>query len=466
MYEAHRPHGADSSEVFLADQPPPAPPTSDAVYLQAEVPDDRGAEEDIEIERAGEFPGDIFLMKPKRPLKPRNAPGAAAAAQKGAVNHIRNYPNKTPQKGTTPGKGAMMCWRCGSPDHFWKDCPLPYSASLPFRSKSKGRGKSLPARPSRPQTVRFNSAHPNEPTPPSQAECTAPTEVPLCCHAPVPEEAPSAQDYPPDPDGSTDPRSAFYAQRARGDSGNFYSSRAPRDCLHLYPTDLALPPPKSCINEPSLPIAVRLPVLIDSGASGTVVGLSWLRQWLGRRGFSLEPPARSFRSGDGELASSMGKYNAALYLTPSVTNAKSPQSITVSADVVPAEVPLLTPKQSLDAMSGKLAFSKATLCILNGSAILLKNLASGHISLPAVPQGEIAKKDRVDEAALSRPVSVFTVGNSNELIPVTDAELGEIHKRLAHCSEFTITNLLKAGMRAVDSTQIQRVLQNAPFTAW
>ena len=457
MYETHRPHDTDSSEVFVTDQPASSMPGPDTVYLQAEIPEDSGFEDDIEIEWMDEFSGDIFLMKPKRPLKSRNAPGAAASAQKGAVNQFRGYPNKSPQKGTAKGKGKMLCWRCGSPDHFWKDCPLPYNASIPFGSK--GKGKPSPVNTPRPQTVHFNTDLSNDATPAITADNPQVPELPQCCPLPTIEETPISHDYPPDPDENTDPWTAFYALRARDDWTNFYSSRIQSDCLHLYPTDLSPVTHKSCQDGSLCPSNSRLPVLIDSGASGTVVGMSWLRQWLGHREIPLDSSTRSFRFGDGGLVPSLGKCNVTLYLLPSVTNANSPKSITVAVDVVPSEVPLLISKQSLEAMKGTLDFSKATLCILNGLTIHLKNLASGHISLPAVPQGEVAPQYRVDESSQSWPISVFTVGNTNELIPVTDAELEKIHKHLAHCSEFTITNLLKAGMRVVDPIQIGRVLQ-------
>lgn len=64
--------------------------------------------------------GEIYLLRPKRTVKARNAPGAAVNATQGAMQQFRSIPNSHP-KGK--GKGEMSCLRCGQPGRFWRQCP-------------------------------------------------------------------------------------------------------------------------------------------------------------------------------------------------------------------------------------------------------------------------------------------------------------------------------------------------------
>ena len=126
-----------------------------------------------------------------------------------------------------------------------------------------------------------------------------------------------------------------------------------------------------------------LPALIDSGASGTVFGWSWIQSWIGRREISLTPSLRIVRFGDGRLIPRLGECDATLYLQPQHTSASIPETVAVTVDVVPSIAHVPISKQSLESTQGKLDFAKATLGIATGLTVCLKNLAIAHISLPA-----------------------------------------------------------------------------------
>ena len=118
------------------------------IYHAAEVGEE-GQEsegEDEEWEYTDET-GQIFLMRPKKKTKGKNAPGAAETARRGALANFRNYPNKhVSMKGKSKGKGP--CLRCGDPNHWHRDCPLHWKESLDPRhtqkGRSKGKGKAQP----------------------------------------------------------------------------------------------------------------------------------------------------------------------------------------------------------------------------------------------------------------------------------------------------------------------------------
>ena len=108
-------------------------------------------------------------------------------------------------------------------------------------------------------------------------------------------------------------------------------------------------------------------------------------------------------------------------------------------------------------MRGKLDFGPVALEIATGITALMRNLPCGHPILPAVPEIGIPTMYRASAALPRPPSTVGTVGASNEMHPVADEELDRIHKHLSHCSEYTLANLLKAGMRVADFPQIRKV---------
>ena len=119
MYEAHKP-GSDPTEAFTAD----AQGSNDSqwTYHAAEStlgPNDwtwqwNDWEWNHDEEAAEVLLGDgsIMLMRPKKPAKPRNAPGIHEAPRRGAVKTFSYIPNRK-------GKGKSVCLRCGDPSHHW-----------------------------------------------------------------------------------------------------------------------------------------------------------------------------------------------------------------------------------------------------------------------------------------------------------------------------------------------------------
>ena len=88
MPETNR-NNPDASEVFRAQRPLGA--TTEPTQLPREETPTGDTEErgDEEAEWAGEETGEMHSVMPKRAAMERNSPGAAVAAQKGAVNQFR-----------------------------------------------------------------------------------------------------------------------------------------------------------------------------------------------------------------------------------------------------------------------------------------------------------------------------------------------------------------------------------------
>ena len=90
--------------------------------------------------------------------------------------------------------------------------------------------------------------------------------------------------------------------------------------------------------------AAKLPILIDSGASGAVVGLKWLRRWDAKDKFTFGATAMDFRFGDGKAQPSRGEMILDLMLPSVVSNLKKPLHMKIATDVAHGDVPLLISK--------------------------------------------------------------------------------------------------------------------------
>ena len=138
MYETHRTI-TDHTDVYHLGQETPE-----------ECPDGGNASGDNESSwEYTDESGQVFLMKPKKKSKWRNAPGAAEEARRGALANFKGYPNKNSYRfGKGKGKGEGSCMRCGDPNHWHRDCPLPWKETLDSRLPQKGKqgqkGKSTP----------------------------------------------------------------------------------------------------------------------------------------------------------------------------------------------------------------------------------------------------------------------------------------------------------------------------------
>ena len=105
MYETHLPK-SDSAESLNADMNRRHFPATEiggiARMGRGWNPADRGESLEVTMDD-----GSFFLTKPKKPTKPRNAPGMHESAKRGAPNAFRNAPNRL-------GKGSGFGKECAS----------------------------------------------------------------------------------------------------------------------------------------------------------------------------------------------------------------------------------------------------------------------------------------------------------------------------------------------------------------
>ena len=238
--------------------------------------------------------GSIFLMKPKKPPKPRNAPGMQESAKRGAIQTFRNIPN---QKGKGDRAGKGVCVSCGDPSHHWKERPHPFREKLDERfagrgGKGKGKGTYWIESDPIPTSVAEESPLPS---PDTFEPGTATTNNDSIEGAKQPRSSPSVNDV----------WSQYYSQFH--DSTEMIGMCTETSCpmqseppVEIWHTNVGPP-------FPDLP-----PILIDSGASSSVVGIKWIQSW---RGFTiprLKKNQKEFHFGDGPACPRKGEFGIKL----------------------------------------------------------------------------------------------------------------------------------------------------------
>ena len=263
----------------------------------------------------------------------------------------------------------------------------------------------------------------------------------------------------------SDPWSNYYLSRSDSELLTFHSTES-ITCHAIFQTATSKvkdtwrtqSPTYALESSAEPPTTKHLPILIDSGASGTVVGMAWLMSWTQNHDeLRLLPSTKSFRFGDGRRYPSLGTCCVKLMLPTTVADLDQPWKFTITADAVQSPIPCLISKKSLVAVKGRLDFPSARLEIDSRLTSQLRNLPSGHISLPAIPLN--SSNVPYPSEALIPPLINYPLLTEPALQPISDAQLIKIHKHLSHCSEFALTNLLKLGHRVVHAAQIQKILR-------
>ena len=218
--------------------------------------------------------------------------------------------------------------------------------------------------------------------------------------------------------------------------------------------------PQPCSRASNSPVTeatlkVPPPILIDSGASCSVVGEQWLLSW----GKDLIWPARSpnsreFRFGDGPPMPSLGELNLPIMIPEARTNDNKNHVLTFRVDVVAAVVPLLISQQALANVQGRMDFSRFTLEIPNRCTIWLIKSPTGHVLLPGIVSADSLLTPPKEQ------IHVFPAQQMNNgKRALKDEQVRKIHQQLGHCSEKQLLDPLKFGDCKADAKQVSRVTQ-------
>ena len=424
MYETHRPI-TDHTDVYNLT----------SINEEENQPEEESEQEWEYTDEAGQ----VFLMKPKKKSKGKNAPGAAESARRGAVANFRQYPNAK-GKGKSKGKGKGPCLRCGDPNHWHRDCPLPWRevlyAPTPRKGKSKGKG-------SEKGILLTGETPPAEETNPDNQPNTE--ETPLRAESSDVVEEPEGDYYDQFPMDESLDAEAWWSQ--------WYSD-------YDYPTYVCTTMTTYKTSSQRLNghlLSDESPLmLLDSGASLSVAGQPWLDWWSKNTQVLKHAESINFKFGDGPPRPSLGTCILQIKLLPNVTNQPKEHILRLKIHVVNENVPLLISRESLAALGATLDFRESTLWVHNQLKIQLTHTPSGHLMLPGA---RITQDNHRSDSILGNQVYI---GSSIDVprTSISKEELRKIHLHLGHCSQDTITTMLRAAHLHVPSEMITELYKS------
>ena len=425
MYETHKSSG-DATEVYHAQLESTPTISNDTEEEEAE------SEWEITDES-----GQTFLMRPKKKIKSRNAPGAAEAARRGAMANFKGTPNyKSKGKGKSPLAGP--CLRCGDPNHHYRDCPLPWKevldtpATKQWRpvSKGKGKGKGKNILYAEQEESCTQGCPGLEHTETPTEGTTIPTDAVEPCN-----ESPESYD---DVDGWWE---QYYTV---GDAPTMVCTT-----ISTYKTE------NHKLNGHDLNDKSPL-MLLDSGAALTVTGEKWLQWWNPNHGPLEKSESVNFRFGAGPERPSQGSCILFITLPPEVTNQASAQTLQLRVHVVKENIPLLISRESLAKLQATLNFRDSTLVIKERMIIQLCRTPSGHLMLPG-RRGESRSRNHVFEGDTILGNQVYAAVLDVPLPELSKEELKKLHLNLGHCSEHTLITMLRAAHISIPTEAIEQL---------
>ena len=253
------------------------------------------------------------------------------------------------------GKGGaskgVICYRCGATDHTLRNCPLPYTPVLayaPSRGKDgKLRSTMLADTLGDPINSEDKIDIPSELTPENVTDETNPMVVSQdvgvlaedCCY---------------------DPESAWVSQWL--DQVHDVEEIAVCEVVDSQ-TSLSVLHTKTDLMSLSTP-----QLLIDSGASASVAGREWIKQWLLLAGITtfpvLQPSDKVFRFGNMCTYASAGIVHLnGRVISLSPDGKQIPIYLSFAIDIVELDLPFLLPRQALSSMESQIDFSSNELVI-------------------------------------------------------------------------------------------------------
>ena len=445
MYETHK--KSDSSDVYQAQN------HEGTVNNVAEE-----EESEAEFEWTDEF-GEIFLMKPKRKGKPKNAPGNHETAKRGAIDAFRSKPNSKGAPSLTTGG----CIRCGDPNHHWKDCPHPFVAKLNPQFQPKGKGRTFINQLGGSEEEGKGGDKDMGLT----ASCisVAPADSDACSGNIKPDSRMThLSDSIPEPIVGKN-NDAMWAEFYGGAEvmpttqtiftvcdGVWHAGSSVFECAKA-----AKWFEKNTRRDPL--------IIIDSGASQSVVGKAWLLHHQIHVPSHWSKSTNSFRFGSGPAYESCGFAYLRITIPGNATQSGNAMEINIQADVVDTPVPFLISMKTLQSLEARIDFRQHIVDIPSRGRIKCEYSSSGHLLLPG--RVESRRKPSEDIFAGTSESQTERESNSNEPeqqnvdgngdVDLDAKQLCKLHRQMGHCSKASLLKLLKTSKRKFLQSHLDQV---------
>ena len=395
-------------------------------------------EEDCELmESFSNQEGEIFEIR-----KVGSKSSKSKGLKTNAVNNSRNYyggqstgkngkttQNSTQKKTNTP----MKCWRCGG-NHSWRQCHLPWQKTLAFgtlnnNNESNPTNKSSDSNASNAgiMVVQDSGSNSNAGKNSTEASRTA------------------IREEKPDPIRLTEDE--WIAQ---------YNLSVNHIQMVTQWEEISSVKREGDTNSV---FAGQQQIVLDSGATSSVVGITWLNKFRGSAsGGSLLKSQKRFKFGDSRVFMSLGITRIHIVVEV-LTHAgkRMDRHFTIVCDVVPCEVPLLLSRAAMKNLRCCLDFEHNRLKFDDNSYIQLTLAKNGHLILPM--QKDNASTSHHLNIILSSECQSDDMDESNH---VTKDNIKKLHLHLAHGSLNAMTRILKLSGKTFNKDDADTVIRECP----
>ena len=201
------------------------------------------------------------------------------------------------------------------------------------------------------------------------------------------------------------------------------------------------------------------PIIIDSGASQSVVGKAWLIHHRIFEPSHWRDSKNDFRFGSGPSFSSCGYVCLGITIPATATQSKNPIELNIQADVVDAPGPFLISLRALQSLSAQIDFRNRVLIIPAQGWINCEHSPSGHLLLPVKVE---SVRNHPGIVFVGSPESPNASGadHSGQVEPrkctLPNIQLNE-GRQMGHCSKASLLKLLQASKRIFAQSQLDQV---------
>ena len=326
--------------------------------------------------------------------------------------------------------------RCGDPNHWHLDCPLPWKEVL--GPKITGKGKGQPEGKEGPKAFLTND-FPLIIVPEDGTVGNPQLESPNPCPATRITPPETGDEETGDSEDSDDLRPQYYV--------------APTQTTYVCTTVDTYKSTGSKLNGHGLNDQSPL-MLLDSGASITVAGQGCLK-WRNPSPTILSSgESINFRFGGGPARPSQGSCVLQITLPPKVANNSQNQVLKLKAHIVKEDAQLLISRESLSRLGATLDFKDSSLRIHNQLRIQLAKTPSGHLMLPGSRFGN--HQSDSNKIFRNRAYAASLDITATEL---NKEELRKIHLHLGHCSASTLITMIRAAHMVVPTQLVKELYE-------
>ena len=203
-------------------------------------------------------------------------------------------------------------------------------------------------------------------------------------------------------------------------------------------------------------------IVLDSGATSSVVGRQWLHDFRGSNPISsLLFSKKRFKFGDSRVFESLGVTRIHIIVEVIDANKKKiDRHFTILCDVVPCAVPLLLSRVAMKNMRCSLDFEQNCLRFSDNSMIQLELAHNGHLILP-MRRDNLSSSHHLNVVLASEEIKIDAPEGTSST-RVTKDDIRKLHLHLAHGSMPTLLRILQLSKRQFEKSDLETVLRECP----